>query len=89
MNGTEKYDDMYDPNLISKLEELKNKDLDAFSTLIFRVILENEDLAINDNSPVEKKIRALNNLMEYFKSIEKYEECAFIRDLIGKIENGQ
>lgn len=88
MSGTPEYNGMHDPNLLAKLEELKNRDLDAFSDLIFKALLANEEAAVRDNAPTEKKLRALNNLMQYFESIEKFEECAFLRDLIKRVKNG-
>ena len=88
MSGKQEYKGMHDPNLLAKLEELKNRDIDAFSNLIFKALLANEEAAIRDNAPTEKKLKALNSLMQYFESIEKFEECAFLRDLIKRVENG-
>ena len=80
-----------DPEIIAKLKELRDTDIDAFSRLIMKCLEEAPDEAVLDTAPAHKKISALNSLKTYFESLEEYENCAYIKmieDRINKI-NGQ
>ena len=77
-----------DPDLIKQLKSLMKKDIDAFSRLIMRCLEEAPDEAILDSAPPEKKLKALGKLKDYFESIEDYENCATIKNIMDEI-NGQ
>ncbi len=76
-------------DLIIKLERLKEKDLNAFFDLIFTSLSNFPDEAVDDGADREKKIKAINRIIDHYESIEEFEKCAFLKDLLDKIKNGK
>ena len=76
-----------DPNLIEKLKELRSTDIDSFSRLILKCIIESPRFAIEDEAPSKVKLRALDSLRSYFESIEEYENCAKIKGIHDQIKS--
>lgn len=76
------------PDVLSRLIELRDSDIDEFSNLILECLKVEPTFAITDTTPIEKKIKALNLLLNHFESKEMYEDCSFISDIIQKILNG-
>ena len=87
MSGTQDYSNegIYSKKLMSMLNELRNKDVDAFTDLMLEAMRSDPAQVIADPSPSFKKTRALNKLMAYLETTERYEDCSFIKDLIKKI----
>lgn len=90
MSGYQDYNNLhnkgiYSKELISALIELKNKDVEGFTNLMLEVLRFDPAQVIADSSPSFKKTGALNKMMEYLETTERYEDCSFVRDLIKRI----
>ena len=72
-------------DLIRKIEELKKKDLDSYYNLVFESIINFPDDAVEDDSPKENKVSALNKLINYFEQKEEYERCHKLKKLLDRI----
>lgn len=78
-----------DPEFLAILNKLKQEDPDRFMELVLEALKTEPDFAVEDDVPVENKRSALKRIREYFESQEKYEDCAFIRDLQKRIEDAE
>ena len=78
-----------DPEFLRKLEEMRDEDIDAFSDLVYKSLKMDPTFAIDDPAPTQKKIKALNNLLNNFEEREEYERCSFLSDLINQIKDEQ
>ena len=78
-----------DTKLIETLLELRKKDNDAFMNLIVETIKSNPDIAIDDDSDPDFKIKALETLLTWLESREEYEDCALMADIKKKIADGK
>ena len=67
--------------------QLREKDPDGFMNLVLNSLKKYPELAVEDRSPAENKLRALKAMLEHFENIEDYEDCAFIRDLTKQIKD--
>jgi hypothetical protein len=79
----------FDAELVRRLNEMHDENPDDFFDYILGLLKIDEEVAITDRAPVEKKLKALNNLLKNLEGREKYEDCGWIVDLIKKIEDGQ
>lgn len=75
--------------LLRELKRLKDLDPEGFCNLIMKSLSFNPDAAVDDPAPKEIKINALNRLKEYFESIEDYENCALLKNLIDRINGSE
>jgi hypothetical protein len=75
--------------LIAQLESLKNTDIEAFTNLILECFEMEPDTVIFDPAPVETKLRALNSMLKYLETTERFEDCMFVKKLIDRIEDEQ
>lgn len=75
-----------DVKLLKLLARLKKEDKHGFYSLIFESLSNNQECAVDDPSPADTKIKALTKVMDYFVSIEEYENCAVVRNIIDKIK---
>lgn len=75
-----------DIKLLKLLARLKKEDTHGFYSLIFESLSNNQEYAVEDPTPSDKKIKALTKVMDYFVSIEEYENCAVVRNIIDKIK---
>lgn len=80
------FDGLRSEDLIQKLEDLKNQDLDAFFELIFQSIINWPEEAINDSSPVDNKIKALERIIKHFQDLEEYEKCQELKIILDQIK---
>ena len=71
--------------LLKILARLRNENTHAFYSLIYKSLLNNQDYAVNDPTPAEKKINALNKVIDYFITTEEYENCVVVRNIIDRI----
>jgi vacuolar-type H+-ATPase catalytic subunit A/Vma1 len=53
--------------------------------IIYNTLMNEQDKAINSNTPPEEKLQALNNVIQYFVESEEYEKCHNIKKIIDKI----
>jgi len=53
--------------------------------IIYNTLMNEQDKAINSNTPPEEKLQALNNVIQYFVESEEYEKCYNIKKIIDKI----
>lgn len=58
-----------------------------FMQLVLESLKSFPDLAIEDDQPTGTKVLALKKMLSYFEREERYEDCAFIRDLQKRIED--
>jgi hypothetical protein len=75
--------------LLRELKRLRDLDPEGFCNLIMKSLSFNPDAAVDDPAPKEIKINSLNRLKEYFESIEDYENCALLKNLIDRINGSE
>ena len=78
-------DDFNNADLVCYLEKLKAKNFDKYMLLSYNAIVSNIEAAIEDKNPSDKKIQALDNLINYFEKFEEYEKCGVLKQLRTKI----
>jgi len=78
-----------DREFIDRLEKLRATDFDMFMNLVLLSLKTHPDFAVEDDSPIEKKVSAMKIVLKYFEEKEDYEDCAFLRDLQKKIEDAE
>lgn len=72
--------------LLRMLAHLRDRDAASFFNLVFKALKNNPTYAIDDPTPSDKKIEALERVLEYFTSTEEYENCIVVKDIITKIQ---
>jgi predicted sugar kinase len=75
--------------ILSKLEEMKVNDIEGFTNLILKCFQLEPDSVAQDPAPPAHKLKALNSMLEYLETTERYEDCAFIKKLVDQIEDEQ
>ena len=80
---------LYSDELNDALKRLQSTDVEAFTNLILSTLRFNEDQAVADGAPVKNKLRALNKMQEYLITTERYEDCAFVKNLIERITDAE
>jgi hypothetical protein len=85
MSGKDQYKPLSDDELIVQMLELRDQDPEGFAELVISTLIRFRQEAIDDEAPVEKKLKALGKLKDYFEEREEFEKCAFARDLINDI----
>jgi hypothetical protein len=78
-----------DQEFIAKLEELKERDIDGFMSLVLFSLKTHPDFAVEDDVPVDYKVEAMKKVLKHFEEKEDYEDCAFLRDLQKRIEDAE
>jgi len=76
-----------DDEFMVTILEMMSHEPDIFIQLVLESLKKFPDLAVEDDQPVETKISALKKMLGYFEREERYEDCAFIRDLQKRIED--
>jgi len=76
-----------DEEFLTSLLQIREQDPALFMQLVLESLKRFPDLAIEDDQPNQQKISALKTMLRHFEEEEKYEDCAFIRDLQKKIED--
>jgi len=74
-------------DIISKLKTLMRSDIEGFTNLILECFRLDENSVIEDPSPPSSKLKALYSMLEYLETTERFEDCAFVKNLIDKIED--
>lgn len=75
--------------LLEELRRLRDLDPEGFCNLIMKSLSFNPDAAVEDPAPKEIKINALNRLVSYFESIEDYENCIVLKNIIDRINGSE
>lgn len=78
---------LHEEEFRKKLLDLKQKDPDGFTDLVYSTLVAFPDSALEDDSPIEKKIKALTKMMKHYEGTEMFERCAFLLDLLNKIKD--
>ena len=76
-----------DEKFLASLLEIRERDPDLFMQLVLETLRRFPDLAVSDDNSTENKRRALDTMLKHFEGQEKYEDCAFLRDLKKTIED--
>jgi hypothetical protein len=76
-----------DEKFLESLLEIREQDPALFMNLVLESLKRFPDLAVEDDQPTGQKISALKTMLRHFEKEEKYEDCAFIRDLQKRIED--
>lgn len=74
-----------DNSFINTLTKLREEDPGRFMEMVLVALRNNLDSAIEEPSPKENKVRALDRMIEHFEKLERYEDCAFIAELKQRI----
>lgn len=72
--------------LLKALGELKDKDITAFINLVLQTFRTAPDHVVEDPHPSAQKLRALNAMLKYLETTERFEDCAYIKNFIDRIE---
>lgn len=75
-----------DKALENILKELSKNDPRVFMELSYIAIMQDPEYAISVEHDKEEKIDALNDLIEFFKKEERYEECAQLLKILKEVE---
>ena len=67
------------------IDSLRDNSKTAMMNLVYNAVIEGEEKAIKSESPVEEKVEALNNILNFFVKCEEYEKCSNIKKIIDKI----
>tara|TARA_R110000782_G_scaffold1387_5_gene5402 strand:- start:3522 stop:3776 length:255 start_codon:yes stop_codon:yes gene_type:complete len=67
------------------IESLRDNSKTTMMNIVYNAVIEGEDKAIKSESPVEEKVEALNNILNFFVKCEEYEKCSNIKKIIDKI----
>ena len=70
---------------IAFIEQLKSSSKEIMMELIYKAIIENEMGALNNSTPVEEKIAALETVIKYFVEKEEYERYHELKKIISNI----
>ena len=73
--------------LLRRLEELKNSDVETFTNLILESFRIAPVHVLEDPHPSAHKLRALKSMLEYLETTERFEDCAFVKGIMDKIED--
>ena len=76
-----------DEEFLASLLEIREQDPNLFMQLVLESLKRFPDLAAEDDNPAENKRRALDTMLKHFEGQEKYEDCAFLRDLKKTIDD--
>jgi hypothetical protein len=81
--------DINSRELLEQLKKMSQEDPEGFCELMMASINHNVKAVLEDGAPVKIKISALTKLMHYFESIEDYENCQVLKDLIDQINGSK
>tara|TARA_R110000803_G_scaffold82414_3_gene148558 strand:- start:611 stop:865 length:255 start_codon:yes stop_codon:yes gene_type:complete len=68
------------------IDSLRDSSKTVMMNIVYNAVIEGEDKAIKSESPVEEKVEALNNILNFFVKCEEYEKCSNIKKIIDKIK---
>ena len=70
---------------IKHLNKIKEEDPDKFMDMVLDILRKDESYAFEDGSPLEKKRTALSTMIKRYEELERYEDCAFLNNLKGRL----
>jgi len=75
-----------DDKLKADLYAMSESDPDGFMEEILQVLKSFPEFILSDNAPVENKTNALNRMMKHFENLQRYEDCAFVKNQLTKLD---
>ena len=78
---------LHDPELLAALLSLREQSPDKFMDLVLGALKKYPELAVEDAAPSENKLRALKSMLKHYEESEKYEDCAFLKELQDRIKD--
>lgn len=84
MEGTDE-NPLNDDKLKADLYAMSEKDPDGFMEEILQVLKRFPEFIQSDNAPIENKVNALNRMLNHYTELERYEDCAFIKKQLDKL----
>jgi hypothetical protein len=78
---------LHDPELLKALLKLREQSPDQFMDLVLHSLKKYPELAVEDLAPADHKLRALQSMLEYYEASEKYEDCAFLKEIKDQIKD--
>jgi hypothetical protein len=78
-----------DREFIAMLEEMKDKDMNAFMDMVLLSLKTDPEFAVEDDTPIVDKIGAMKKVIKHFEERENYEDCAFLLQLQKRIEDAE
>lgn len=80
MNSKKRYQEM-----LTELMRLKHSNPDLFMDKLYDAIIGDGIAMINDNTPTEEKVMAINAMISWFQEKEEYEKCATLKELANQL----
>ena len=77
------FDQDYNSDPFSGLRESSRQ---TMMEMVYNTLINEEDRAVNSNTPAEEKLQALKNIIQYFEQNEEYEKCYNIKKIIDRIK---
>ncbi len=68
------------------LKEMSATDRDAFMELSYIAIMHEPEYAVSMSHDKQEKVEAIEELIEFFKAQERYEECANLVKILNQIK---
>lgn len=56
-----------------------------FLESVLDAIKTNPEYVFEDENELHKKQKGLNNMIQYFESLERYEDCAFLLNIVNRL----
>jgi hypothetical protein len=81
--------DINNRELLEQLKKMSQEDPEGFCELMMASINHNMEAVLEDGASAKIKVRALTKLMNYFESIEDYENCQVLKNLIDQINGSE
>ena len=78
-----------DREFIALLEEMKDRDMNAFMDAVLLSLKTYPEFAVEDDTPTEDKVRAMKIVLNHFEEREDYEDCAFLLEIQKRIEDAE
>ena len=75
-----------DESLDRILKEMSKVDPHAFMELSYIAIMHDPNYAVNIEHDKQEKLDSINQLISFFQSQERYEECAELLKILKEIE---
>lgn len=70
---------------IAFIEQLKTSSKEIMMDLIYKAIVKNEMGALDNNTPAEEKVEALQTVIRFFSEREEYERCHELKKIVDRI----
>ncbi len=78
--------DFNDPEFAKHLDQIRRENPETFLDLVLQALKAYPEFALEDIAPENKKLSALQRMLEYYERIENYEDCDFILKLKERIQ---